>query len=287
MTSAEHLLYNGKFYPSNALLISPDNRSFRYGDGFFETMKMINGTIILQGLHFERLFASLKLLQFDKPGYFTPAYLLQQMQALVKANHHDQLARIRLTIFRGDGGLYDIGNNEPNYTVQSWALAEKPAYHNEGIRIAVYREARKTADAFSAVKSNNYLPYAMAARWSKQQGLDDALVMNGYDRIAEATTSNIFIVKGDKVQTPALSEGCIGGVVRRYLIEQMQRHRIVYEETRITTAQVLEAAEVFLTNTGFYIRPVKQCGEKMYSNAVSQMIFTKIILPLIKNTAAG
>src|SRR5690242_9301840 len=102
-----YLNYNGRLYPPNILLISPENRSFRYGDGFFETMKMINSNIILEELHMERLFHSLQLMQFDKPDYFTPSYILRQIQDLVIANNHRQLARIRLMVFRGDGGLYD------------------------------------------------------------------------------------------------------------------------------------------------------------------------------------
>src|SRR3954451_7155972 len=108
------LIYNDRLHPSNALLISPNNRSFRYGDGFFETMKMINGKIILEALHMERLFHSLQLMQFDKPDYFTPAYIHQQIQDLVIANNHQQLARVRLVVSRGEGGLYDVEDNAPD-----------------------------------------------------------------------------------------------------------------------------------------------------------------------------
>ena len=152
------LLYNGKLYPSDTLLISPDNRSFRYGDGFFETMKMINGNVILKELHMERLFCSLELMQFDKPEYFTPAYMLQQIQALAHENGHEQLTRIRLVVFRGNGSLYDE-DNQPNCLIQSWRLDELPAYNNKGLITAIYKDARKTADAFSIIKSNNQIPH--------------------------------------------------------------------------------------------------------------------------------
>ena len=83
-----YINYNGKHYLSGTLLISPDNRSFRYGDGFFETMKMINGSIVLEHLHIERAFHSLQLMQFDKPEYFTPSYIQQQIKELLFQNKH-------------------------------------------------------------------------------------------------------------------------------------------------------------------------------------------------------
>jgi len=281
MALSTYLNYNGKLYPSDTLLISPDNRSFRYGDGFFETMKMMNGNIILEKQHSERLFHSLQVLQFDKPDYFTPVYIHQQIQNLVIANNHRQLARVRLMVFRGNGGLYDVEDNEPNYLIQSWDLKEQPTYNSTGAITGIYKAARKAADAFSPIKSNNYLPYAMAAMWCKGEGLDTALVMNCYDRIAEAITSNVFIVKEGVVQTPPLSEGCINGVVRRYLLQYMRDRNVRYEERALTPEDVLNADELFLTNAGFYIRWVKQCGERGYGNEFSRKLFDDAIVPLI------
>src|SRR6476469_9842294 len=108
MHDKQYLNCNGKIFNADKLLISPNNRSFRYGDGFFETMKMINGKIVLEALHMERLFNSLQLMQFDKPAYFTASYIQQQIQDLVIANDHRQLARVRLMVFRGNGDLYEV-----------------------------------------------------------------------------------------------------------------------------------------------------------------------------------
>ena len=91
MHDKQYLNCNGKIFNADKLFISPNNRSFRYGDGFFETMKMINGEIMLPDYHFERLFASLELLQFEKPNYFTVDYLKKSIEELAKQNHHSKL----------------------------------------------------------------------------------------------------------------------------------------------------------------------------------------------------
>ena len=281
MPALDSLIYNGNFHFSNELILSSNNRSFRYGDGCFETMKIINGNIVLQHLHWQRLFSSIKILQFDVPDFFTQDYVYEQIKILVKQNNHQQLARIRLTIFRGDGNLHD-DNNQMNFIIQSWSLQQFPHFNEEGFVIDVFEDARKSADLFSSIKTNNYLPYAMATKWCKTKNTNDALITNCYQRIAEATTSNVFIVKDNIIKTPALSEGCIAGVVRSHLLSCIKNAGLKCEETTVTIDDLLDADEVFLTNAGWYIQWVKRLRSKTYTNATARFLFNQFITPLIK-----
>jgi len=275
------LNYNGKLYKEDEPIISANNRSFRYGDGFFETMKMFNGKIILRDYHFERLFSSLELLQFEKPRYFTPQYLEEQITALAEKNKHSILARIRLMIFRGDGGLYDTENDFPNYIIQTWQMDEaNNRFNKDGLVIDVFRDARKACDNYSYIKSNNYFPYIMAAFWAKKNNLNDAIVLNAYDRIADATIANIFIVKDGMVKTPALTEGCVSGVMRRHLLKCMREEGMPVEETSLTVEEVLHAQEIFLTNAGYGIRWVKRFGKSEYGKAFADILYKKFVASL-------
>jgi branched-chain amino acid aminotransferase len=275
------LNYNGQFYNEDEALISANNRSFRYGDGFFETMKMLNEKIILRDYHFERLFSSLELMQFEKPGYFTPEYFEHQIKTLVEKNNHSKITRVRLMIFRGDGELYGEQNNFPNYIIQTWQRSETyNQLNNEGFVIDIFKDARKACDNYSHIKHNNYLLCVMAALWAKKNNLNDALVLNPYERIADATIANIFIVKDGRVKTPALTEGCISGVVRRYLLKCMREEGIPVEETSIIADDVLQAREVFLTNTAYGIRWVRKCGKSEYANDFTQRLYKEFVVPL-------
>lgn len=281
MAGNQFLQYNGKICNANKLLISPNNRSFRYGDGFFETMKMINGKIILQDHHFERLFASLELLQFDKPNFFTPDYLQKNIETLAQKNYHNKLARVRLMIFRGDGGLYDPENHFPNHLIQTWAMnATNNNFNENGLQVDIFPDARKACDNYSHVKSNNYLPYIMAALWAKKNHLNDAIVLNSYNRIADATIANIFMVKDGIVKTPALTEGCVAGITRKYLLSCLRKENIPAYETAIEAEELLQASEIFLTNAGYGIRWIRTCGKSNYTNELSSLLHKKFLLPL-------
>lgn len=281
MGGANFLFYNGKLSKTGKALISPDNRSFRYGDGFFETMKMVNGKIQLADYHFERLFASLDLLQFQQPVYFTPAYLMDQVEILAKKNYHHKLARIRLTIFRGEGGLYDVSNHFPHHLVQTWELNPANNSLNEnGLMIGIYKDARKVCDRFSTIKSNNYLSCVMAALWARQQKLNDAVLLNPYDRIADATIANVFMVKDGLIKTPALTEGAVNGVMRRHLLHSLREENMPVEETQLQAENLLQASEVFLTNAIYGIKWVKQLGEIGYTNQLSSLLHRKFVRTL-------
>lgn len=277
MESGKYLLYNDEMIVSGTAIITADNRSFRFGDGFFETMKLVDGEIALNKYHFERLFASLEAFQFEIPEHFTAAYLLEQIKKLAAKNGH-QLARIRLTIFRGDGGLYDYENNIPNYIIQTWPLNPSVLQLNKkGLVTGIYTKARKACDDFSHIKTNNFLPYIMGALWAKENKLNDAIILNNFNRIADATIANIFLVNDGKIKTPALSEGCVSGVMRRFLIECIKKENIPLEETAIPVDALTEANELFITNAVQGIKWISRCESNSYQSQLAGYLHNKFL----------
>ncbi len=280
MSANVYVNQNGKVINEINAVVSINNRSFRYGDGCFETMKVSKGKLLFADYHFERLFNSLELLQFTVPSFLTPEYLLANILNLTQKNHHEKLARIRLTIYRGEGGLYDPQNLVPNFTIQTWELNPTNNLLNEnGLVIDIFEKSRKICDNYSAIKSNNYLGYAMAALWTKEQHLNDAILLNPYNRVADATIANVFIIKDGIVKTPSLSEGGINGIMRRYLLNQLPEIAVPVEESMLTMDDLLEADELFLTNSIYGIRWVKQLRDKMYGNSITALISKKLVHP--------
>jgi branched-subunit amino acid aminotransferase/4-amino-4-deoxychorismate lyase len=277
--------WNGKIVKNEEICISPDNRSFKYGDGCFETIKVVDGVVLLPDLHFQRLFSSLTTLKFSIPSFFTADYIKSEIANLVKLNQHEKSARVRLVAYRGDGGLYDLENKNVNFIIQSWPGRTETNYYNEtGLRINIFNDAKKTADMFSSIKSNNYLAYAMGAIWAKENGLDDCILTNAFNRIADATIANVFIVTGGIIKTPLLSEGCVNGVMRRYLLTCLQKESIAYLETEISCEELMSASEIFLTNANYGIRWVQNIEDKNYDNIASSQLYKKFITPLFNQS---
>jgi branched-chain amino acid aminotransferase len=275
-----HICVNGQFQRADepALLVS--NRGYRYGDGLFETMKIHNGRLLLKELHFERLFKGLQLLKFDIPSLFTGQNLEKHIAGLCRKNSCEQLGRIRLSVFRGNGGLYDEARTL-EYIIECWPLDDTASQLNEnGLIIDIYPDARKTCDSFSNIKSASFQPYSMAALFAKENKLNDCLVLNSKGNIADSTIANLFLVKNDRVITPALSEGCIEGVMRKYLLGELRAVGYKTEETIINVDELEKADELFLTNAIKGIRWVKGFKEKTYGHSLTTEIYDRFIKPL-------
>lgn len=272
---------NGKILNESNAAISINNRSFRYGDGCFETMRYVNGRLILAGLHFERLFTSLGTLQFDFPAFFTADYLLSQINELVLKNLHSQSARIRLTVFRGDGGLHDTENLSPNWLIQSWPLNDAtPAINSNGLVVGIYNDGFKAADRFANIKSNNYLLYSQAALYARAHHWNDALVLNHKATIADATIANLFIIKGNAIITPSLSDGPVSGVMRRYLLQYLPTLSFDVSEQTVLPDDLLHAEEIFLTNAVYGLKWVRSINGKTYSADKASIIYKQLLAPL-------
>jgi branched-subunit amino acid aminotransferase/4-amino-4-deoxychorismate lyase len=272
---------NGKMINQANALVSVDNRSFRYGDGFFETIKCINNQFPLWKYHEQRIFDSLETLSFQKQGYFTGNFLKEIILELVKKNQVGKLARVRVTIFRGNGGIYDEISQRPNLLIQTWPLnPENNKLNDNGLVIGEYVGGFKAADAFANLKSNNYLLYAMAALHAKKEHWNDALLYNHRGTCCDATIANLWIIKNGQVITPPLTDGPVAGTMRRFLLENLAAAGFNAIEKTISKTDLVEADEVFLSNAIYGIKWVKQFEDQVFQQDITTAIHARLISAL-------
>ena len=269
--------YNGKILEDGSNIVGPASRGLRYGDGIFETMKFKGGNLILADEHFARLWKGMQLLQFEIPKLLTPDKLEQEIFSLANKNKL-AAARVRLTVIRSEGGLYDAKNHSPNYIIETTALAEEIGMlNNNGLQLCIYEDARKSIDRFSNIKHNNYLPYLMGAIFAKKQQCNDALILNSRGNICDSTIANVFYVKDGTVYTPPLNEGCVAGVMRKWLTEQIREEGFIVHEAVVTKTDLLNADEVFLSNSIYNIRWARGIEDKKFENTIVSKIAAQLM----------
>ncbi len=253
-------------------VITADSRAWRYGDGLFETIKYGNNTLQYADEHFSRLWKGLQLLQFEIPKLFTPEKLGDEILKTVQKNKLTH-ARVRLAVFRGEGGLYDAKSHQPNFIIQTWPIqANTGSFNENGLTLCIYQDALKTCDTFSNIKHNNYLPYMMGALFAKSMQCNDAIILNTHRRICDSTIANIFMIKDKIIYTPPLQEGCVAGIMRKTLIQKLKEIGIEVNELPLTIEMILNAEEVFLTNSIINIQWVSGIQNKTYSGQQTREI---------------
>ncbi|MEO6683520.1 MAG: aminotransferase class IV [Ginsengibacter sp.] len=258
-------IYNNEFFRAGTPVISTGNRSLMYGDGLFETMRAQQNTIVNKSFHFDRFRSGLDLLKLPLDKGFTDNFFYQKIEQLLLKNKIQATARIRLMAFREGDSMPDK-KGIVNYILEAWPIEETLILNEAGLKMDVFTGTKKSCDPFSNLKSNNYLYSVMAQLYAKENGLDECLVLNSHDRICESAIANVFIIKNNIIYTPSLSEGCVAGVIRRWLIENLPfpEFQILQKEIRIQ--DILEADELFLTNSLKPVRWVKTFRNKKFIN---------------------
>jgi branched-chain amino acid aminotransferase len=268
----DFICFNGDFLPAEQPLFTVANRSFRYGDGVFETIKIYNEKILLHQFHYDRLLLGLKILQIDHD--LTSPDLSSHILQLCKRNNCSESARVRLAVYRNAKG-------KAEFVIEALPLSNNINKWNEkGLNIDLYPYARKNADAFSNLKTASFLPYVLAELFAKERGLDDAVVLNAFNNIADSSKANIFLIKKKEILTPAMHQGCVSGVMRRFLLDELKKNGYRTHQQEVSEQQLFEADEVFLTNSIYDIRWVQRYRDKTYSYEQSFSIYKKIIAPL-------
>jgi branched-chain amino acid aminotransferase len=271
--------YNGKFVAADTPLIGAESRALRYGDGIFETIRILNGEIMHAELHFSRLFDGIHLLGFELPLVTNTDSLAALILATAKKNNLEKAARIRLALFRGNGGLYDPEHHRPNILVQCWPLpAQTGELNSNGLVLGIYPHARKSCDAISNLKTASHLPYVLAALHAKKMKWNDAVVLNAHSRVSDTSIANLFIIKNKQIITPPLSEGCVAGIMRRFLLRELPQYGFELAQQPLNPADIESADECFLTNAISGIRWVREFQEGRFTNAITKELFEQFVV---------
>ena len=264
---ALYVSINGKIQNAEQAAIAIDNRTFRYGIGLFETLLAINNEVQQLSFHWNRLQQGLQLLGFQTPSFFNEAALLKAIQGILNKNKHNKYARIRIQFFANAGGILETQQNTCNYLIETSAIDASICELNEnGLVVGIHTLYKKEIDPLSAYKINGRICYAMAAQEAKEKKWNDALVLNSQGNIIESSISNIFWIKDKTVYTPPISEGCIAGIRRANWISTLKEKGIPVIEMPLSKEMLLEADEVFLTNSIRKIRWVYAIENKIYEN---------------------
>lgn len=270
MTEATHCIINGHLVSVYEMGIPYNNRAFRYGDSVFESMRACNSKVLFFKDHVERLKLAMAAMRMVLPAEFNTENLNTLITQLLKQNQHHSNARVRLTVFRNEGGGYTPINNSISFLIETEPLVRNYELNAKGLWLDIYSELKKPITKFSAFKTGNALIYIQAGLSSKSMKLDDAFIINELGNICESIQSNVFIIKNGSLYTPPISEGCINGIMRKQIFKLAKTLKFLVFESPLTMYNLMNADEVFLTNSIRGIEWVGQFRDKFYSNRQSR-----------------
>lgn len=264
--------------------VTSSNRSFLYGDGIFETLKVVNGKILFSEEHYFRLMASMRIVRMKIPMDFTLEFFENQVISLTDVLSISNSARVRITVFRNEGGLYLPDQNTVSYVIEATSLASKKyEIAQDNFEVDLFKDSYVSAQLLSTLKTTSKILNVTASIFAKENDLNTCLLLNDKKNVVEAIAGNLFMLTGNKLITPPISEGCLNGIMRKQIIKLIKDFpEIEFSEAIISPFDLQKADELFVTNVIQGIQPITKYRKKEFKTIFSVQLLDKIN-EIIKN----
>ncbi|UII19246.1 aminotransferase class IV [Fulvivirga ligni] len=244
-------LYNHKWI-EDKILLNLNDRALQFGDGLFETILFSDHKPRLLNYHLERLSAGASAMNLSLPESIL-SLRDNQVPLIDLINRNDlaeQTARVKLIIWRQHEGQigYSSNNTEANSLITAKALSHVSVGFPE-ISLGLSEKVTNYAWHMSQYKKLNSLPYIIGSQEKNEKDVDELIITDTNGNISECISSNIFWIKENIVYTPSLNTGCVAGVRRAHLMNELRHHDMEVKEVEIPLEDIKLADLVFLTNS--------------------------------------
>lgn len=275
---------NGVVVDGDKPVITLDNRAFHFGDGLFESLRIVEGRACFLDAHWMRCITGAALLRIELPQNLDRTSFERYIFELVQRTGHVN-ARCRFTLYRNASGFYRPTGNKGAFTMELSPLPEPwYALNEQGLMVDIWPEMRKPINELARHKTLNCQYYIMACLWAQQRGLDDCMLQNERGNIIESSSGNLFIVSNGVLYTPSLTDGCVGGVMRAQVINLAIANGIKVYECSLNPQNLLAADEVFFTNAVSGIQWVGTYRTKRYAHRMAGSLTDLLVNSVVSST---
>ncbi len=269
--------FNGNLQKETSFLTN--NRAFKYGDAVFETLKIVNGNILFLEDHYFRLMASMRIVRMQIPMEFTIEFLQNE---IIKLNNlkgfATAISRARITVYRDTDGLFSPTQNNVAYLIDVEEKGKEHYQLSETIcEVDLFKDHYVTPQLLSTLKTTNRILNVVASIFAKENELDNCLLLNSDKRVVEAINGNVFLIRGNVIKTPPLTDGCIKGVLRKQLLNMIPKMEgLELQEQSISPFELQQADELFYTNVIQGIVSITKYRKKKFENTITQTILSTL-----------
>ena len=261
---------NGALQSATSPPFSVHNRGFLYGDAVFETLRYSQNHLHFLEDHYFRLMAAMRVFRMHIPMTFTPEFLEQECLRVVEAQSIASPSwRIRLSVFRNDGGVYLPTSRDVSYVIEAKPIKEETYTSKKSYNVELFKDYYVQKSMLSNLKSNNKALQVIGSIFMQEQGFDNGILVNDDKEIVEFLNGNLFVVDGAMLRTPPLTSGCLDGIMRKQVMRLAKKQNISCVEEKISPFDLQQVQEVFMTNAITGIQPVSSYRRTDYQNTIA------------------
>lgn len=249
---------NGRFVSAQNARIPVWDRSYLYGEGVFETLRVYDGKAAFVSLHYHRLRHCCAQLQIELP--LDEQAFTRMLQQLVQKNKFKEaVVRITVSAVGAAFGMDRPPKMEPLITAFCQKFKGKPAeWYEQGAPLIVAKSVIADQVCISVIKSTNYLTKMLARKEAAAAQAADALLTDGQGHFLEGSATNLFMVKKGTLITPPIADGVLPGITRNVVLAVAETLDIPWDESAITERMLKDADEIFITGSTSEVLPIRE-----------------------------
>ena len=271
--------YNGALIGAEGNILALHNRAFAYGDAVTDVSKYSYQQLLFWEEHYLRLMAGMRVLRMNIPMSFSMEYIEEEILKTIRSNAlESQPVRVRISIFRKSGNTYTPTDNDIEYLIETQPLSSAfYVLNEEPYEVELFKDFYIQPDLLANIKHTNRIVNILGSIFAQENDYQNCILLNSQKNIAGALDGNIFLVNGNTLKTPALTDGAVNGITRKMLIKSLQKvGDYQVEETSISPFELQKADELFITNSLIGIQPVSQYRKKTYTHTATKSLIGKL-----------
>jgi branched-chain amino acid aminotransferase len=272
------LNFNGELLQDEVKFLDAKNRGLQFGDAVYEELRVVNGDVYFLEEHYLRLMSSMRILRMEIPMQFTMEFMEKEILKTFSAQQANKNQRIKFMIFRNDSGGSNLSTHTVSYIITSEEL-DGPFFmiKDKAYEVELFKDFYKSATMLSNLDTNNKILNVVGIIFAEENDYQDCLLLNEQKMVVETLNGSLFLVNGDTVKTPPLSDGCSNGILRKKLIDiilKLDGYELM--EKSISPFELQKADELFTINNIDGIIPITKYRKKMYSNTTAKNLLGKL-----------
>jgi branched-chain amino acid aminotransferase len=271
--------FNGDLLPDNAECLRADNLLFAEGYGLVEDLRVVNGTVFFWEEHYLRLMAAMRILRMEIPMNFTMEFLQEEIfKTLRESTLFNKPALISFFVFPKTSSFSAASSRPVSYLIKAKELISPFYLHeNKEYEVDLYKDFYIQAGMLSTLPLAGKVLKEIGRVYARENGYADCILLNDQKNVVESLEGNLFLVTGQTVKTPPLSEGCQNGVLRKKIIDLISKSTdLTLEEKSISPFELQKADEIFIAGIAWGIQSVTRYRKAEYTPGLAHNILGKL-----------
>tara|TARA_R110000765_G_scaffold63378_7_gene123177 strand:- start:2581 stop:3441 length:861 start_codon:yes stop_codon:yes gene_type:complete len=271
--------FNGELLHKNTDFLNENNRGVQLGDAVFEELRVINGDVIFLEDHYLRLMSSMRILRMEIPMNFTMEFMEEEILKLISEDGLRETKQIKFTVYRNTcDNNFSKSDNSISYFITSTTLIN-PFFvlDDKAYEVELFKDFYKNSSMLSNLDTNNKILNVVGSIYAQENDYQDCLLLNERKQVIEALNGNVFIVKGNQVKTPPITDGCVNSVIRKKIIDIVSKlNEVEFLEESLSPFELQKADELFIANNVNGLVSITKYRKKDFVNTTAKSLIGKL-----------